>query len=73
MHVVWGKNGVFTTFHRADLHRGFFPGESKTFCSRLVHAPVIASRIIEEDLKTGLHNCPKCFKAYAKPKDTQTR
>lgn len=62
-YVVWGRNGCFETFHLAELPRGVFTiGKSKTLCGRLVQAPVIASRVIEEDIKSGIHNCPKCFK-----------
>lgn len=61
LHVVWIEDHC-VTFHRANLHRGFFRGASLTLCGEPVWQPVLEAKNIEEDLKIGRHNCPECFK-----------
>lgn len=61
LHVVWIEDNALI-FHKADLHRGYFPGASTTICGEPVWQPVFTARNIEEDLATGRHNCPECFK-----------
>lgn len=73
LNVVWVRG--CETFHLAALPRGviFTPGEARTLCGKLVLLPVIEEADMERRILSGEENCPKCFKAYAKHKDTQTR